>query len=371
MEKPKRISDVENESEMERLNHINQMILDSVAEGIYGIDLNAKVIFWNKAAEELTGFTMKDFEHDNLHDLIHHTNPQGEHVPLHQCPVYHALNSGESLFVKDDIFWKKDGTSFPVEYTVKPMFEKGHFAGTVITFRDMTEKKQTEEILLKWEKMSLIGQMAASVAHEIRNPMTSLKGFIQLMKSTKEFNQNYFDIIDSEIHRIDTIIQELLMFSKPQKVSYKKLDIKELIYQVVILMEPQAITKNISILQDVDCSPVEVYCIEHQLKQVFMNLIKNAIEAMDNGGNININVFQKDQEVKIKIIDNGPGMTQDTIKKLGEPFYSTKKSGTGLGIMVTNNILKNNHQGTLHVESMLGYGSTFTITLPVKPTFKN
>ncbi|RXJ04352.1 PAS domain S-box protein [Anaerobacillus alkaliphilus] len=181
--------------EIERLSQINQLILDSVAEGIYGIDLNAKVIFWNKSAEILTGYKIEDFENDNLHDLIHHTNPAGEHVPVVECPVYHALNNGTSLYVTDDIFWRKDGTSFPVEFTIKPMVEKGTQVGTVITFRDITEKLQTEELILQWEKLSMVGQMAAGVAHEIRNPLTSLKGFLQLMKSNKVFNDQYYDIM--------------------------------------------------------------------------------------------------------------------------------------------------------------------------------
>lgn len=353
--------------ELERLHHINQLILDSVAEGIYGIDLNAKVIFWNKAAEELTGYAITDFEHHNLHDLIHHTSPTGQHVPLCDCPVYHALNSGESLFVKDDIFWRKDGTSFPVEYTIKPMKEKGKHIGTVITFRDMTEQKQTEAMLQQWEKLSMVGQMAASIAHEIRNPMTSLKGFIKLMRSTQDFKERYFKIIDDEFDRVESIITEMLMFSKPQSSYYEHKDINELILQVTMLMEPQAIIKNISIVTELEPSPVLIYCIENQLKQVFINLIKNAIESMENGGIIHISATPEKDNVVIQVKDEGSGISDDVLSKLGEPFYSTKDKGTGLGIMVTNNIIKNNHDGSIKVESTINKGSTFTITLPVRP----
>jgi PAS domain S-box-containing protein len=178
-------------AELQRANHINQLILDSVAEGIYGIDLNAKVIFWNQSAENLTGYTIEDFETYNLHDLIHHTDKNGNHVPIHMCPVYHALNNGSKLFVNDDIFWKKDGTSFPVEYTVNPMFENGKHVGTVITFRDMTEKMKNEELLLQWEKLSLVGKMAAGIAHEIRNPLTTVKGFLQLISTNPTIDQQY------------------------------------------------------------------------------------------------------------------------------------------------------------------------------------
>ncbi|WP_088106110.1 ATP-binding protein [Halalkalibacter urbisdiaboli] len=353
------------QNEIERLSHVNQLILDSVAEGIYGIDLNAKVILWNKAAESLTGYAITDFESDNLHNLIHHTNREGEHIPLQQCPVYHALNSGENLFIKDDIFWRKDGSYFPVEYTANPMIEQGKHVGMVITFRDMTEKKKTDEILLQWEKLSLVGQMAAGVAHEIRNPVTSLKGFFQLMRANKEYNDSYFDIMDSEFNRIESIIKELLMFSKPHESHYTNQKIASLIEEVIMLMEPQALIKNINIATDYDTSSeAMVYCIEHQLKQVFINLIKNALEAMENGGTIVIKVQHINDEFLIQVTDDGAGIPDDVIEKLGEPFYSTKENGTGLGLMVTNNIIKNNHQGAIHVESQLGKGTTFTVRLP-------
>ncbi|MCL7746790.1 ATP-binding protein [Halalkalibacter alkaliphilus] len=359
------LSECELKNEIEKLNQLNQLILDSVAEGIYGIDLHANVIFWNKAAEQLTGFQITDFEKQNLHDLIHHTNQQGEHVPLIDCPVYHALNSGESIFVEDDIFWRKDGTSFPVEYTVNPMTEKGKFIGTVITFRDISEKKKTEQMLAEWEKLSLVGQMSAGIAHEIRNPITSLKGFVQLIRESKQLREDYFDIMDSEFNRIETIIKELLMFSKPKDVNFTQHDLKELITQVVMLMEPQAILKNIRIDTEWNSNEAIISCLEHQIKQAFLNLIKNAMEAMVNGGNITVKVDTNEKDVLIQVIDNGPGIPKEKLEKIGEPFFTTKEGGTGLGMMVTKNIIKNNHQGALEVESEVGKGTTFHIRLPL------
>lgn len=349
--------------QVEKLNHVNQLILDSVAEGIYGINLEAKVIFWNKSAEWLTGYTMEDFEQHNLHELIHHTNPRGEHVPVHQCPVYHALNGGESMFVKDDIFWRKDGTSFPVEYTVKPMIEKGEHVGSVITFRDMTEAHQTTAMMLEWEKVSLVGNMAAGIAHEIRNPLTSLKGFLKLIQSKPEAVAQYAPIMDSEFDRIEAIIHELLMFSKPQISQYQHHDLKELLEQIILLMEPQALIRNIHIVTNMESAMVDG--IDHQLKQAFLNLIKNAIESMDQGGTIEISLQRRVKEAYIQIKDQGCGIPREILGKLGEPFFSTKETGTGLGLMVTFNIIENNHHGSITIESTPMHGSSFTITLPV------
>ncbi|GAE27208.1 two-component sensor histidine kinase [Halalkalibacter wakoensis JCM 9140] len=350
--------------ELEKATSLNQLILDSVAEGIYGIDLQANVIFWNKAAEQLTGFSITDFEYENLHDLIHHTDKEGKHVPLTDCPVYHALNTGESLLVEDDIFWRKDGTSFPVEYTIKPMIEDGQNVGTVITFRDVTEKRKTEQLLEEWEKLSLVGQMSAGIAHEIRNPITSLKGFVQLLHQSKDFKAEYFQIMDAEFNRIETIIKELLMFSKPQKANFCERDVKDIMRHVVLLMDPQAMMKNIQLKTVWDHTDAVVSCLDHQLKQVFINLIKNAMEAIVSDGEVVIRIDQDEEDVTIKVSDNGPGMSPEMIAKIGEPFFSTKESGTGLGMMVTKNIIQNNHHGSFHVESEVDKGTTFTIRLP-------
>lgn len=354
--------------EINRLNHINQLILDSVAEGIYGIDLNARVVFGNRAAERLTGYCADDFEHHTIHELIHHTNVRGEQVPLSLCSVYHALIHGESLFMKEDLFWRKDGSPFPVEYTAKPMMEKGRHVGSVITFRDMTEKIRTDQLIVEWDKLSAVGQLAAGIAHEIRNPITALKGFLKLMQHSREVNDGHISIMGSEFERIECIIQELLSFSKPCVSQYKDEEIGDIISHVVTLMEPQALLKNIAISMDLKGLPLFIRCIKNQIKQVLVNLIKNAVEAMDRpDGSIEIKAFYQTDYVVIEVTDNGPGIPAAALKKLGEPFYSTKEKGTGLGLMVTQNIIRNNHHGILEVRSQEGAGTTFAVLLPEAP----
>jgi two-component system sporulation sensor kinase A len=352
--------------ELRRVNNVNQLILDSVAEGIYGIDLNANVIFWNQSAEKLTGFNLEDFKTNNFHDLIHHTNINGEVVPLTSCPVYLALNSGCDLSVKEDIFWTKDGTSFPVEYTVNPMLENGKHIGTVLTFRDMTEKVRTDKLLLQWEKLSLVGKMAAGIAHEIRNPLTSLKGFLKLVTSDASINKEYINIMNSEFDRIESIIKDLLVFSKPHQEHYADHNIIEILDQVIFLMNPQAALNNVDIITEFKISNITVNCIPHQIKQVIMNIIKNGIEAIEEAGQIYIHTTIQKNHVIIKIKDTGTGMSEDELNQLGNPFYTTKENGTGLGMMTTKNIIKNNHNGKISIESKKNIGTTFTIQLPIK-----
>lgn len=357
------------QDELNRLSYINQLILDSVAEGIYCIDLEAKVIFWNSAAEEMTGYTLEELTHQNLHSLIHHSNHKGEYVPFEQCPVYHALCSGENIKITEDLFWRKDGTSFPVEYTVKTMKQHGEQVGCVITFRDISEKKKAEQIISEWEKGSAVGHLAAGIAHEIRNPITSLKGFLKLMQMNGTVKEEYIQIMDSEFDRIEGIIQELLTFSKPSDSQYRIEEMGELIRQVVTLLEPQALLQNVSLSADLGGSLLYASCIGNQIKQVLINLIKNAIEAIDRpDGRVHIRLLAHAGTIIIQIKDNGPGIPPGALEKLGEAFYSTKEGGTGLGIMVTNNIVRNNHGGTLKVDSQEGVGTTFTVTLAQSPS---
>ncbi|WP_416219073.1 ATP-binding protein [Paenibacillus mesotrionivorans] len=365
MTNPKPLHYEDSLNEINRLNQINQLILDSVAEGIYGIDLNARVVFGNKAAERLTGYCVQEYEHHTLHELIHHTNSRGEQVPLSFCSVYHALTHGESLFIKDDVFWRKDGSYFPVEYTAKPMMENGTHIGSVITFRDMTEKLRTDQLIVEWDKLSAVGQLAAGIAHEIRNPITALKGFLKLMQRSGQVNDGHITIMGSEFERIECIIQELLTFSKPCVSQYNNEEIGDIIRHVVTLMEPQALLKNIALSMESACLPLYIRCIKNQIKQVLVNLIRNAIEAMDKpDGSIQIKISHQTAHVIIEVIDNGPGIPERALNKLGEPFYSTKEKGTGLGLMVTQNIIRNNHHGILDVKSQEGIGSIFAVILP-------
>jgi PAS domain S-box-containing protein len=245
-------------------------------------------------------------------------------------------------------------------------YPNGERKALVVIGRDVTERRQTEEALRKADTLSVVGQLAAGVAHEIRNPLTALKGFVQLL-STKRTDENkeYFDIMLSEIDRIEEIIGEFLVLAKPQSINYQKVDIKLLLQKTIALFETQAILKNVQIFLDSTEEIPLIECEENQLKQVFINLLKNATEAMPTGGDINIKLqMLNDEHIKISFIDQGQGIHEDRIPKLGQPFYTTKEKGTGLGLMVSYKIIKD-HQGSIQVSSKSDEGTCFDIILPV------
>src|SRR5690606_3499219 len=191
------------------------------------------------------------------------------------------------------------------------------------------------ELLINSEKLYVAGQLAAGIAHEIRNPLTAIKGFLQLLASGKAYKTAYFEIMHSELDRISDIVSELLMLSKPQAYDLTHLDVRNVIQETMTLLESQAILHNITIETETGPDPLWVYGVSTQIKQVFINIIKNAIEAMKDGGIIRISLSRDGDHVLVRISDQGPGISEDQIAKIGQPFYTTKEKGTGLGLMVS------------------------------------
>ncbi|KAA6453128.1 PAS domain-containing sensor histidine kinase [Bacillus swezeyi] len=233
--------------------------------------------------------------------------------------------------------------------------------------RDVTERKELEERLRKSDTLHVVGELAAGIAHEIRNPMTALKGFIQLLKgSIKEDHSLYFNVITSELKRIESIITEFLILAKPQAIMYEEKDIVKIMQDTMDLLHAQANLDNVQMHLSCRGQIPLIYCEPNQLKQVFINILKNAIEVMPDGGNVYVSIKPKGSDhIVVSLTDEGIGMTEDKLKRLGEPFYTTKERGTGLGLMVSYKIIEE-HKGEIEVESEAGKGTTFHLTLPIR-----
>lgn len=233
-------------------------------------------------------------------------------------------------------------------------------------FRDVTEKVEMEDRLSKSDSLNMIGELAAGIAHEIRNPMTALKGFIQLLESSTEGAYSlYFKVITSELQRIDSIINEFLILSKPQESNYAYMDLVNIMKETVDFITAQAVLHDVEFRTHYEADIPKINCEPNQLKKVFINIMKNAIEAMPNGGLVNI-MINRDEigRLCISIKDEGEGIPEDKLLILGEPFYTTKEKGTGLGLMVSYKIIEE-HGGTIGVESEVGKGTCFHLYLPV------
>ncbi|MFC5449604.1 PAS domain S-box protein [Paenibacillus aestuarii] len=257
-----------------------------------------------------------------------------------------------------------DGRVIDTEVTSMPAYFEEESPAIHVVLRDVTERIKTEEYMRLSDKLNAVGQLAAGIAHEIRNPLTAIKGFIQLIQNKYPESGKYFDIIKSEVERIDLITGELLLLAKPNLKSAKPLDLGELLEQVRLLLDTQCLMNNIELLCNYKAKPQPVIGDANQLKQVFVNLLKNAVEAMPKGGQIQLIVDADTRETSITIQDQGPGIPLELMNNIGRPFYTTKQNGTGLGLMVSYKIVQD-HGGSIHAENIPQAGAAFTIKLPI------
>ena len=335
-----------------------KQLIDSLPESVF-IHQDYRVIYVNKASVSMLGATSKkDIIGKSILDFIDPEYEERIHERIKQVKKEkRPLNSIEYRMKRFD------GSTFFFEcsslYIVFGEKEAVLSIGKDITIR----KTQSERLLQKSEKLAMLGQLAAGIAHEIRNPLTSIIGFIHLLKSNN-LKEEYFDIVFSELERINSIVGEFLVLAKPSVVTFVEQDVKELIKDVVTLINTQSILNNVQIFVEFESDLPMVSCEKNQIKQVFLNLLKNSIEAMPKGGIIDLKVKEKEEgKISILIIDQGIGIPKERMSTLGEPFYTTKEKGTGLGLMTCYKIIEG-HNGKLTIQSKLDEGTTIEIILP-------
>lgn len=240
----------------------------------------------------------------------------------------------------------------------------------LISVKDITEFKRIEQSAYQNDKLALLGKIAASIAHEIRNPLTSIRGFMQLLRPylNELGKEEYAKIILDEIDRANHIIFEFLNSSKPSTPDKKDVQVSALLKEISLLFESEALLKGCDI-ELVSIDPSLTLCADSkQIKQALLNIVKNSLDAVGHAsylrkGSIRISAERHDGDVLISIRDNGTGMDQHTLSRLFDPFFTTKLDGTGLGMAVCYRIIKN-HGGTIRVDSSVGEGTTFQILLP-------
>lgn len=325
-------------------------------DAIFTFSLEGKLIDANHAAEKLLGYSIEQLKEIDWESIL-----VPDDLELHR-KNFILGNEGkqQECTVR---FIHKDGNEKIIELKMIPIFIEHQLIGIYEIAKDITDSKLAEEMLRRSDKLSLVGQLAAGVAHEIRNPLTTLKGFVQLVRPN--IDKRYADIMLSELERINLIVSEFLILSKPQAIKFAYRDIKEILESTISLLEPQAIIKNIQFRLLLSEQIPLIKCEENQLKQVFINILKNAIEAMPDGGMIKVDMKVKNEMVIIRIIDEGIGIDVNQLPKIGEPFFSTKANGTGLGLMVSFRIIEQ-HDGQIQISSKLNKGTTIEIKLPIK-----
>ncbi|MBP1964461.1 PAS domain-containing sensor histidine kinase [Paenibacillus aceris] len=326
-------------------------------DAIFTLDLKGNVQTVNPATEKITGYGEEEFQNRVFIPFLIEDDHEKAWCQFEKAVMGEANDTEITLT-------NKAGKNVELNLKMVPIILNDKIDGVYGIVKDITERKRTEELLLKSEKLSIVGQLAAGVAHEIRNPLTSLRGFVQLLQSKVDNYQYYFQIMLSELDRINDIVSEFMVIAKPQAVNYEMKDIRKIVDDVMSLLDTQAILNNVQIHTEIAAGIPAIKCEENQLKQVFINILKNAIEAMPDGGNIVIALETDDNKIRIRFIDEGCGISEERIVLLGEPFYTTKEKGTGLGLMVCHKIIEA-HRGHLEIKSVIDKGTTVEILLPI------
>jgi len=335
------------------------------------IDLKGNIEYASENYEQLFGYLNMELQQTSLHNLF-------VTAFLNQTHTFFKCRAQEKLDNFDAQLQGKEGSIIDVNITSMPIYFEKDLIGSYLVLKDITfikkhklsiEREKEYHTLINQlsrlsEKHAIAGQLAAGIAHEIRNPITAIKGFLQLLMGENDGNKFYYDVIFSEIDRIEVILKELMVLAKPTKQKYERIHLQDILDHVVTLMVPQANLNNVQIEKEFNFTNTCILGDSNQLKQVFINYIKNAIEAMLDGGVLRIDGSPiAGGQVNISFIDQGPGIPLEILKQIGQPFFSTKENGTGLGMLVSRQIIKE-HRGDINIESD-SKGSSIHVKLPI------
>ncbi|WP_057913925.1 PAS domain-containing sensor histidine kinase [Peribacillus muralis] len=324
------------------------------------LDLHGMITTVNPRFETVTGFQQEEIRGSSFVKL----DFSPEDADLIRTSCEYVVENRKGIKKGRDIqFLTKYGKSILLSCTFVPMMIGEELVGIITYAKEVTQIRETEARLRRSEKLSIVGELAASVAHEVRNPLTSLKGFVQLLKKSDHPHEQYYSIMLSELDRINLIVSELLVLAKPQELPFSKQQIVQLMNEVKILLKPETDSFSTQITITVKNEIPLLSCEGNQLKQVFINMFKNSMEAAAD--QIWIEFEQMDKNLSIIIKDNGSGIEKKRLKHLGEPFYSSKERGTGLGLTVSCRIIEA-HGGKVRFNSELNRGTEVEIILPNK-----
>jgi len=343
------------------LRALHERIVESIRSGLVTTDLQGRIYSFNAAAEEITGYDEADVRGQDASIFF------GEIKGIIADSMDMARLAEASPRFEANCL-TADGLRLRLGFSISPLFsENGDTTGMVITFQDLTHIRALEETSRRQDRLAAIGRMAASIAHEIRNPLAAMRGSIQMLRADMEGGSSQtelMEIILRESDRLNRIISDFLSYARPRSIIQSKVDVGELLRQTFTLLRHSAeISESQIIEEEVPASPVLINADSEQLRQVFWNLARNALQAMPTGGTLRATVQrQSHNRLRIAFSDTGRGMSPDLVEHLFEPFSSTT-GGTGLGLSIVYQIIRD-HGGTINVRSQEGQGTTITIELP-------
>jgi len=350
----------------------NDILLDSIVSGIVAANVAREITVCNREAQRIAGVEPSD--------LV------GKPVDVLPTAIAYAIETtlanGAELLNEDVTLVRSSGAEIPIRLSSSAFSSHtGEALGALLVFQDMTTVKKLEEQVRRTDRLASLGTLSAGMAHEIKNPLVSIKTFAQLLPDRyrdDEFRETFFDLISQEVRRIDDIVSRLLRFARPAKPSLVRLDIHGLLHNALLLVEQQLDGCEIELNESFKAKKCGIEGDSNLLSQAFVNFFLNAIEAMQQGGTLMVSTSVVRGEgpvvreagvelgslIRVSIGDTGHGIAAEDLPRVFDPFFTTKSSGTGLGLSVAHGIIQE-HGATVDVESKIGRGTTFHVMFPL------
>jgi two-component system sensor histidine kinase PilS (NtrC family) len=369
---------IQKQVDYNQLEAFNRNIIQSLDSGLLTIDLSGNMNFLNRTAEKILNRNEEELKDTSIYGLFPNITRMIEQAKQNDSAFSHDYQRYETLLSNHD------GRKMYLGFSISPLTDpEGSLIGHTLIFQDITKFKEMEEEMKRVDKMAAVGVLAAGMAHEIRNPLASLSGSIQLLKSElslDDHQQHLMEISLRESERLNALITDFLLFAQPPQSRKILYPIRRILEETIDLFtHSPSFHDGIHIRRPSSREEIHASFDPDQMKQVFWNLFINASQSMPNGGEIRVQLGKGNgwggtglplspqlggkEWAKISIIDSGIGMAQEEKEKIFEPFFTTKENGTGLGLSIVHKIIEN-HNGLIRVESELGRGSSFIIYLP-------
>lgn len=351
-------------NEIEGLLELNilKAAVNNANEAFVTIDRHSTVMFFNKAAERIFGYERNEVIGRDLAEILGPGCREGHERAVNN---YIKTRKGRLLGHESEFqAMRKNGETFPasISFSLTEVDGSPYFTGIV---RELTETKALHDQVVQAERLAALGQMAAEIGHEIKNPLVMIGGFArQLQKNIQSDKERAkLKMIVTEVERLERLLVNLKDLYRPSQLEFTTFDIDELVGEVCALAEMEADNSHITI--DFKKSPGDktVSADRDKLKQVLLNIIKNSCEALPGQGKVTVRSVLRDQTIRISIIDTGEGISPDIMKKVFSPFFTTKEDGTGLGLCISKRIIEDHTGGCLTMQSEEGKGTTVTIEL--------
>ncbi|HZX97331.1 MAG TPA: ATP-binding protein [Myxococcales bacterium] len=338
------------ETRLEALEAIFSAVVRSIASGIITVDESGRITYLNPAAEALTGLQAGNARGRPLQELL---------------PELAASLSRPRERSRPEVRVRAhDGRTRILGYTATPLSGRG-VGGQVILFQDLTELRQMEEAVRRTDRLAVVGGLAAGLAHEIRNPLASMCGSIEILGSSPgldEQERRLMQVVQSEAERLEGLVREFLSFARPVSPALEALEGSAAVAETMELFRPQLAERGIEVSVRA-AAPVWLRADPRQLRQVLWNLLGNAADATPRGGRVEIRLFASGEHGVLEVADTGEGIAEEDLQRIFDPFFTTKERGTGLGLAIVHRIVEA-HGGEVSVRSDPGQGSTFRVVLP-------